>query len=89
MFSDGMDVAAIAKQRQLNEGTIAGHLALAIEAGLAVTASRLVTREMIERMRPLLAAHGTASMRPIFDELGGTMDYGRIRIACALIVRGL
>ena len=88
MFAAGKSTAAIAKERDLNEGTITGHLALAIEAGLAVDTSRLVTAELIERIRPLLAAHGSASMKPIFDELGGTIDYGRIKIACALLQRG-
>ncbi len=88
MFTAGNDIAAIAKERSLTEGTIGGHLALAIEAGLAVDVSRIVTPEQLELIRPLLAAHGTASMRPIFDELGGKLDYGRIKIACALIHRG-
>ena len=88
MFAAGKSTAAIAKERDLNEGTITGHLALAIEAGFAVDTSRLVTAELIERIRPLLAAHGSVSMKPIFDELGGTVDYGRIKIACALIQRG-
>jgi ATP-dependent DNA helicase RecQ len=88
MFTEGKDIAAIAKERALTEGTIGGHLAIAIEAGLAVDTTRLVTAEQIERIRPLLAAHGTASMRPIFDELGGSIDYGRIRIACAVLQRG-
>jgi len=88
MFTAGKSIAAIAKERDLHEGTIGGHLALAIEAGLAVDDSRLITREQLERIRPLLVAHGTASMKPIFDELGGTIDYGRLRIACALIQRG-
>jgi ATP-dependent DNA helicase RecQ len=88
MFSAGKSPAEIARERDLNESTICNHLAAAIEAGLAVDALRLVTREQIERIRPLLAAHGTASMKPIFDQLGGTLDYGRIRVACALIQRG-
>ncbi|MEQ1851617.1 MAG: DNA helicase RecQ, partial [Chthoniobacteraceae bacterium] len=88
LFAAGKDIAAIAKERQLNESTIAAHLAAAIEAGLAVDATRLCDVELLERIRPLVAAHGTASMKPIFDELGGKVDYGRIRIACALLQRG-
>ncbi len=49
--------------------------------------SRLVTTEQLERIRQVLAAHGTASMKPIFDELGGTLNYGRIKIACAVLQR--
>ena len=88
MFDAGKDIAAIAKERSLSEGTIGGHLAIAIENGLAVDISRVVTPEQLALLRPLLAAHGTASMRPIFDELGGKLDYGRIRIACAILQRG-
>jgi ATP-dependent DNA helicase RecQ len=88
MFAEGKSIAAIAKERSLNESTIVSHLAAAIEAGLAVDASRLITTEQLERIRPLVAAHGTVSMKPIFDELGGTIDYGRIKIACALLQRG-
>jgi ATP-dependent DNA helicase RecQ len=88
MFDAGKDIAAIAKERSLSEGTIGGHLAIAIETGLAVDITRIVTAAELDRIRPLLAAHGTASMRPIFDELGGKLDYGRIRIACAILQRG-
>jgi ATP-dependent DNA helicase RecQ len=88
LFTAGKTPAAIAAERDLNESTILGHLALAIDAGLAVDTSRLVTTEQLDRIRPLLAAHGTASMKPIFDELGGKLDYGRIRIACAVLARG-
>ena len=87
MFDAGKDIAAIAKERSLSEGTIGGHLAIAIENGLAVDITRVVTPEQLALIRPLLAAHGTASMRPIFDELGGKLDYGRIRIACAVLAR--
>ena len=88
MFTTGKDIAAIAKERSLSEGTIGGHLAMAIESGLAVDITRIVTAAELDRIRPLLAAHGTASMKPIFDELGSTIDYGRIRIACAILQRG-
>ncbi len=85
MFTAGKKPAEIAAERGLTESTICGHLASAIEAGLAVDTSRLVTAEQLDRIRPLIAAHGTASLKPIFDELGGTLDYGRIRIACAVL----
>ena len=88
MYVAGKDIATIAKERSLTESTIIGHLALAIEAGLAVDTSRIVTAEQIALIRPLVAAHGTATLKPIFDELGGKLDYGRIKIACALIQRG-
>jgi ATP-dependent DNA helicase RecQ len=87
LFTVGKSPAAIATERALNESTILGHLALATEAGLAVDTSRLITAEQLARIGPLVAAHGTASMKPIFDELGGKLDYGRIKIACALLQR--
>jgi len=88
MFTAGKSPAQIATERNFTESTILSHLASAISAGLAVDTSRLITKEQIELIRPLVAAHGTASMKPIFDELGGALDYGRIKIACALLQRG-
>ncbi|MEO6786178.1 MAG: RQC domain-containing protein, partial [Chthoniobacteraceae bacterium] len=88
LFTAGKSPAEIARERDLNESTVLGHLAAAIAAGLAVNTSRLITPGQLNRIRPLLAAHGTASMKPIFDELGGTVDYGRIKIACAVLQLG-
>lgn len=84
LFRLGMDVAAIAAQRELAPGTVYGHLASAIEQGEA-TLDEVVSLKEGElsaiRFAFEQADDGDKGLRlkPVFEALEGRYDYGLLR----------
>jgi ATP-dependent DNA helicase RecQ len=79
-FRAGKTVEQIARERSLVAGTIYGHLAEAIEGGEPVGLDRFFTGEEQQRVAAAFAKLGYGSLGRVFESLGGSIDYGRLRI---------
>ena len=80
---EGLDVDAIAQKRNLANSTIYGHLAKAIEAGMLTARSALKMDEadilLIEKTAELLNSKEQGTLKPLYDELEETWDYGILK----------
>ena len=89
LHHDGLSVDDIAVKRGLKVTTIYSHLADVIEAGMLKAADVLdiddADFEMIERMAEQLNSKQEGALKPLFDELDGEFDYGKLRC----VVNGL
>jgi len=82
-FRQGTDVAEIARQRSLTQGTILGHLVTAREAGEAVDLRRLISEAEQSEIEAALRQHPGLAMTPVHQALGGKYEFGIIRMVKA------
>ena len=80
---EGLDAEAIAAKRNLANGTIYGHLAEAIEAGMITSRQVLQIDEAeilaIEQAAELLNCKETGAIKPLFEEFDETWNYGILK----------
>ena len=86
MFRAGETMEAIASRRSLVLSTILGHLAAAAEAGEEIDLSELIRAEDQQKIVAALDAHPGIALSPAFQALGGSFDFGLLRLVRA--VRG-
>ena len=88
-YNDGLSLENIADKRDLSVGTIYGHMADVIEAGMLSAADVLDLEDedftMIEQTATFLNSKEENTLKPLFDELDGEFSYGILRC----IVSGL
>jgi ATP-dependent DNA helicase RecQ len=84
-FRSGGSVDEIARKRDVTTSTIYGHLAEAIEHGEEVAAEAFFTRKELLSVAGAFNRHGLGPLSPVFEALGGTVDYGRLRIFRAML----
>ena len=87
-FRSGATVAAIAKQRELAESTIVGHLALAVEAGETLTLESAFTPGEVAEIQKAFEQVGWNTLSGAHAYLSGRVDYGRLRLFRALSQQG-
>lgn len=80
MFEAGKSVAAIAAERSLAVSTIENHLAQAVEAGRNLDPRQFYSEAEESEMRTALDGYADASLKPVFEHLGGRISYGKLRI---------
>lgn len=85
LFEQGLDIEAIATERNLKPTTILTHLADAILQGQAIDLNRLISPDRQIPIRHAIAQLGMEALKPIFDHLEGTYSYGEIRVMCVAI----
>jgi ATP-dependent DNA helicase RecQ len=83
LYNDKLTVEAIAEKRELSIGTIYGHLADVIEAGMLSAPDVLEIEDddfaLIEGMAEQLKSKAENALKPLFDELDGEFEYGVLR----------
>jgi ATP-dependent DNA helicase RecQ len=79
-FRAGQSVAQIARERDVTTGTIYGHLAEAVERGEPVDLQNFFTVAELAEVAAAFGRSGFVSLGPVFELLGGKIDYGRLRI---------
>jgi ATP-dependent DNA helicase RecQ len=84
LLHSGKSVAEIALVRGLSESTIEGHLAQAIEAGEAIEPSRLYTVNEEQEMRNAFKGYEEIALKPVFEQLGQRLSYGKLRLFRAI-----
>ncbi len=80
LFKNGQTIAEIAKARDLTESTIEGHLAQAIENGVALDPRAFYTADEEARMQAALEGYDELSLKPVYDQLEGRISYGKLKI---------
>ena len=79
-FRAGRSVEQIAREREVTTGTIYGHLAEGIERGEPVDLQKLFTVAELAETAAAFGSKGFGALGPVFESLGGKIDYGRLRI---------
>ena len=79
-FRAGQSVEQIARERGVTLGTIHSHLAEGIERGEPVDLGKFFSAEEKPRVAAAFDRNGFGNITAVFDSLGGTVDYGRLRI---------
>jgi len=80
LFRLGMDVGAIATRRDIKPDTIYNHLAKAIELGeVDVVEVVGLNQQEIEAITYAFEQSDDEKIKPVFEALGGTYDYGILR----------
>jgi ATP-dependent DNA helicase RecQ len=79
-FRSGQTVEQIAHDRAVTANTIYGHLAEGIERGEPVDLDKFFTGDEKQKVAAAFRAHGSGALSPVFESLGGKIDYGRLRI---------
>ncbi len=87
MFMSGKSIAEVAVERGLAESTIETHLAAAVEAGREIDLRLVVTEEEEAEMRKAFEGYQDVALKPVFEQLGGRISYGKLRIFRAAMDR--
>ena len=87
LYQQGLDINAIAVQRELAASTICGHLAALIEQHCDIDLDRLVPVERQAEIREAIATVGADALRPIYEHLGERYLYGEIKLVLATLNR--
>lgn len=81
MIRDGKSVPEIAKTRNVSESTIYSHLAQLLDKLLIHEIDSYLTGEEMKLIEEAVKAHGeTDTLKPLFDHMGGSVDYGKIKL---------
>jgi Helix-turn-helix domain/HRDC domain/Helicase len=84
LYKDGRRVDEIAKERNLTQQTIEGHLVHYISQG-QIDINELVSREKIVLIEPVAKNFNGGSITPIKEKLGSYVSFGEIRLVLAWI----
>ena len=79
-FRSGQTVEQIAGERSVTTNTILNHIAEGIERGEPVDLDKFFTTDEKQKVAAAFNAHGAFALSPVFESLGGKIDYGRLRI---------
>jgi hypothetical protein len=82
LYKEGRRVDEIAKERNLTQSTIEGHLAHYISQG-DIDINELVSREKIVLIEPAAKNFNGGSITPIKEKLGGNVSFGEIKLVLA------
>ncbi len=87
-FRAGISIDGIASERGLTVTTIEGHLARAVENGEKLDPRTFYTASEEQEMRTAFADHEGPALLPIFEKLGGSISYGKLRLFLAFETAG-
>ncbi|HXF09495.1 MAG TPA: DNA helicase RecQ [Desulfuromonadaceae bacterium] len=79
-FRSGQPIDQIARERGVTAGTVFNHLAEGIQGGEPVDINRFLTADEQQKISAAFRQHGPAMLTPVFEALGGAIDYDRLRI---------
>ena len=80
MFRGGLSLAEIARERKIAEGTVAQHLAKAIELGEPVEISQLVPKRKHAAILKAFDQCGLEALGPVKERLGDGYDYTELHL---------
>ncbi len=87
LYQSGLTPAEIAEKRELALSTIITHLSFLIEKKIlpAGEVDKLVNKKTQAKIKAAINKVGLEGLRPIFDELGGEIDYEQIKLVVAKV----
>jgi hypothetical protein len=84
LYKQGKSIEDIAKERSLTIQTIEGHLSHYVRAG-EIEIDKLVSKEKISLIEPLVKDFDGGSTTPIKEKLGSNVSFGEIRLVLAWV----
>ena len=87
LYEQGLDLSSIAETRNLNPGTVVGHLVKLKSEGHDIDFWRFIKKQEYEAIMEAARAvdyQPNTAVAPIFDYLNQHYDYGLIRLALAI-----
>ncbi len=88
LFARGVAIADVATTLDRAPGTVVQYLVEWIEQEQPVTVSAWVDDATLARVREAAAGMDSDRVRPVFESLGGTVDYDQLRVAMAWLRTG-
>jgi ATP-dependent DNA helicase RecQ len=82
-FRQGKSIAEIAHIRGVVEGTIYGHLEIAMQVGEAIDVNAIVSATAQQEIMTAFKQRGFSSLGPVVEQLGGKYNYGQCRLVRA------
>lgn len=83
LYTQGRSIEEIMEDRQLSQGTIIGHLAEAMQEGLELDITSIVTQEHQDAIREAISKVGPERLTPIKQILPPEYTYDEIRLVLA------
>lgn len=84
----GMSIEEISEIRKLQSTTVYSHIAHLVQIDLFNDWQEYVDREDVRKVKYLFDERGgSTELKPIFESLDGTVSYGKIRLALAVIAK--
>jgi uncharacterized protein YpbB len=80
MFRQGLTLDEIVRERKIAPGTVAQHLARAIEMGEPVDIEKLVPKRKHAAILKAFDQYGVESLGPVKDKLGDGYDYTELHL---------
>ncbi|MFC7337658.1 DNA helicase RecQ [Haloferula chungangensis] len=87
LWRSGKSIDEIAKERGLAASTVENHLARAVEAGEEIDPRRFYSVAEEDEMRAAMEDYEDPALKPVFEQLGGRISYGKLRFFRALEAR--
>ncbi|MGL4994362.1 MAG: helix-turn-helix domain-containing protein [Bacteroidales bacterium] len=82
----GMTIEQISSFRGIQPVTVYSHIAHLIQAGTITNWSAFVDQQECDRVEKILTQRGNSTeLKPIYEALNGEVEYGKIRLAIAII----
>ena len=86
LYQSGLSVEAIAEKRNLGLSTIMSHLAKLYLDGVSIDLKPFVSNEEVSQIAEAkLKLESPVALKPYFDYFEEKMDYGKIRLALAIL----
>lgn len=86
LYQSGLSVEVIAEKRNLGLSTIMSHLAKLYLDGFSIDLKPFVTDQEVNQIAEAkIKLESPATLKPYFDHFEEQMDYGKIRLALAII----
>ena len=86
LYQSGLSVEAIAEKRNLGLSTIMSHLAKLYLDGFSIDLKPFVTDQEVNQIAEAkIKLESPATLKPYFDHFEEQMDYGKIRLALAVL----
>ena len=86
LYQSGLSVEVIAEKRNLGLSTIMSHLAKLYLDGFSIDLKAFVSDEEVKQIAEAkIKLESPAALKPYFDYFEEQMDYGKIRLALAIL----
>ncbi len=84
MLDKGMTVAQVAKMRDITEDTVISHVEKLIDQGETIQLEHTLPKKVVfQKINKAFDTLNTNKLTPVFDELGGKVDYSDIKLVRA------
>jgi ATP-dependent DNA helicase RecQ len=84
LFEQGMSIDDVANQLDRTADTVSKYLAQYLRAHRITDIDAWVAPDLQTNINAALGQHGHVRLKPIFEHLGGLVDYARIRIVATV-----